>query len=67
MMSGIIRRVPLKSHIYAGLTAEIKLKNAQLADRVVGDVVAHLQVDLNSLRLHEVINGMLYLSELMNL
>jgi hypothetical protein len=66
-MASIIRRMPLKSHIYAGLTAEIKKKNPQLADRIVRDVVSYLQSDLNNLKLYEAINCVLYLSELMNL
>jgi hypothetical protein len=62
ILTGVVRRVPLKYHMYAGLTGEIRKVNPLLSINIVKMVVGNLQRDLNNLKLHESINSVLYLS-----
>ena len=66
-LTTVIRRIPLKQHIYAGLTSEIAGTNADLARNIIRAVVKNLENDLNSLKLYESVNSILYLTELVNL
>lgn len=52
MLTGVIRRVPLKYHMYAGLTTEIRKVNSQLAIDIIKNVVSNIQNDLNNLKEH---------------
>jgi hypothetical protein len=65
-MTKAVRGIPLKGHLYAGLTISIAKQYAELATKILESIIATLQTDLCAGNYHEVLNSLNYLSESMN-
>lgn len=61
-----MRGIPLKSHLYAGLTVAIAKGYPELAGKILESVVGTLQTDLTGGKFSETLNSLNYLSETMN-
>ena len=67
ILTQAVRNIPLKAHIYAGLTVAISKSYPELAIKILENIIASLQTDLCSGSFIQVLNSLNYLSESMNI
>lgn len=65
-MTKVVSRIPLKSHLYAGLTVEIARGYPDLAAKILESVVSTLHTCLMIGNFKDTLNCLNYLSETMN-
>lgn len=65
-MTKVVSRIPLKSHIYAGLTVSIAKGYPDLAGKILESVVGTLHTCLTVGNFKDTLNCLNYLSETMN-
>ena len=66
MLTKAVRNIPLKAHIYAGLTVSISRTYPELAIKILENIIANVQTDLCAGNFVQVLNSLNYLSEAMN-